>query len=751
MSQNIVIDPETIITLQKNVLFIDIDVPVLTVIAEILDKISVNKGDKIYEQGSEANGLYLVAAGEVQIYSYFDQKKLFIYSASETFLFGEFLLLGDSKRSSSAEAARDSTLYYFSIEHFKHLHKIYPAQFETIATRLVKRLSYDQTMLALHLSPLFLDLGESIVRDLVVKKLKYDTVDANTMLYEEGLNPTELCIVVNGRFRITKKDDTGKEIILHTVGRGETIGEIGVLGETRRNVDIWAVRDSTVAKLSRESFEELLCNYPLQINRAFSKSMINRLLKDNINKSHTAETFAVVILSPSIIPRVISNQLFEAFLQIDRANPTSILDSELVDQAFSRKGASQTNIEDQGDNDFLVNWLSEWEMAHKNLIYVTDTGLTNWTLRCLRGADHVVFIADGSESPAISPFEQEVLELIKTTKKKQTLLLLHSPQTEMPTNTASWLNLRTVDIHHHVRQGNQLDFQRAARFLTGKALGLVLGGGGARGFAHIGILKALNELDIPVDFIGGNSMGALIAAQNAMQWEHDDMTKRTIELCLAGDRFTLPIVSLFSGQKFIDGLHSMFGDKKIEDLWQHFYSVSCNMSRAEVEEHTRGSLLTAVLNSNTPPGLLPPRVDADGDLLVDGAILNNVPADVMRNLNEGGPVIAVDVNEREDLLGNNFYSGGVNGWQILLNILNPFIENTKIPNIIETLSRASIIGSLHQRKSIKKTMKDNGHLYLQPPVGEFSLMAYKEGQEIADKGYLYGIEELKKWQTPLNP
>jgi NTE family protein/lysophospholipid hydrolase len=158
--------------------------------------------------------------------------------------------------------------------------------------------------------------------------------------------------------------------------------------------------------------------------------------------------------------------------------------------------------------------------------------------------------------------------------------------------------------------------------------------------------------------------------------------------------------------------------------------------------HNSGSLLTAVLNSNAPPGLFPPQV-VNGDLLVDGALLNNVPVDVMAEMNEGGTIIAVDVNAREDLLNNADHSGGVSGWQLLLNKFNPMSDsNNNSPGLIEILTRASMIGGLAQRK---KGMNGIAELYLQPPVNEFSVMAYKDAGKIEEVGYQYAMKELQEW------
>ncbi|MDP2901864.1 MAG: cyclic nucleotide-binding domain-containing protein [Methylovulum sp.] len=736
MPRNIINPSEWINSIKDNVLFAGIDANILPNIATKLQEITVKQGDLIYQHGDETKGLYLVASGNVQVFTQSNGKKYILSHASSNHLFGEFLLLGNSIRTTSAVALQDSQIFYLSIIDFNHLLEAFPQQFPIIANRVTNRLCWNQITVALLLSPLFWGLSEDIVRALT-KELKIESIPANTLLYQKGVTSTELCIVIGGRFQVIKTTAEGQNIILDVVGRGETIGEVGVLCDTTRTVDILATRDSTIAKLSRASFEQILQLFPLPINQAFSKSIAARLSRDEKIKTRVAETFAMVVLSPSIETRDIAKYLLDT---LKSHGSTSIVDSAIVDQAFSRKGTAQTDFK-HAENDALIHWLSEWEIAHQTVIYIVDAELSNWTRRCLRQADHVIYVVDAAADPAIGRFENQIINEIKSASKKQTLVIMHDKQKTVPFGTSRWLSLRNVDMHHHVRYGNPADFGRVARFLTGKAVGLVLGGGGARGFAHIGVLRALQQLDIPIDLIGGNSMGALIAAQSAMQWGYEEMIERTMQLCLAGDEFTLPIVSLFSGKKMVRGLYGMFGDIHIDDLWHYYYSISCNISRATLMTHDSGSLLSAVLNSNSPPGLFPPQV-SQGDLLVDGALLNNVPVDIMRKYNAGGTVIAVDVNAREDLLNNTENSGGISGWKILVNQLTPMASKIQIPNIVEILTRASMIGGLSQRK---KMMDGYADLYLQPPVNSFSLREYKKGEQIAEIGYQYALEEFQTW------
>ncbi|MCK9604956.1 MAG: patatin-like phospholipase domain-containing protein [Methylomonas sp.] len=721
----------------QNILVAGARPDLLATIADCLQFISVDQSTLIFRQGEEANGLYLVMQGTVQIFSEHDSHRVIMSHSSKGHLFGEFLLCGNSMRSTSALALTGCNLLFWPIETFSTLLLQQPEDFTPITTRLVRRLGWNQTMLALRLSSLFIGLNEQIVRDLI-NQLTIKPIPANTLLLKQ-YDPAEyMCIVINGQFQISKEGENHQAEIINVIGRGETVGEMGLLSGSKRTATVIALRDSTVAFLNRNAFEHLLKQHPLEINQTFVRSLINHLEKKSHVKTNTANTFALINLSPQLDAFEFSQYLLNGLQNHGLAR---VLTSAIIDQAFMRQGAAQCKFSNQ-DNASLVQWLSEQELVHEYIVYLADAQLNPWTRRCLRQADHVVFLVAADDPPEIRILETQLLAELNDNSVKKTLVLQHPKSAPTPIGTSRWLKLRQLDSHYHVRRDQRSDFDRLARFLTGNALGLVLGGGAARGFAHVGVLKALKERGISVDIVGGNSMGAVLAAEFALQWHEKRMLEKTRQLCIQGDRMTLPLVSLFSGKTMTTALEKLFGDIYIEDLWIPFFCVSCNISRATLMTHRQGTLLAALLSSNAPPGLFPPQV-SDGDLLVDGALLNNLPVDIMRELNPGGGIIAVDVNEREDLLNNTDSLGGISGWQLLWNRLNPLAPRINMPGMVQILTRASMIGGLAQQKKMREGLAD---LYLRPPVNSFPLTGYHQAQAISDAGYEYAREQLQKWQ-----
>ena len=160
-------------------------------------------------------------------------------------------------------------------------------------------------------------------------------------------------------------------------------------------------------------------------------------------------------------------------------------------------------------NTRLPAWLCSEEGKHRIILLETDCNDLHWTESCIRQADRVITVGMAGESPALSDVEARCVYCPQDAGEVQKrLVLIHPDNCDRPRGTARWLDNRNVEMHHHVRLGNDGDFQRLARFLTGSAICLALGGGGARGFAHIGALRALRDEGTPIDIVGGTSMGA---------------------------------------------------------------------------------------------------------------------------------------------------------------------------------------------------------------------------------------------------
>ncbi|KAL3316019.1 Neuropathy target esterase [Cichlidogyrus casuarinus] len=311
----------------------------------------------------------------------------------------------------------------------------------------------------------------------------------------------------------------------------------------------------------------------------------------------------------------------------------------------------------------LATWLNHLEDSHRIVYYICDKQRSSvWTRRCIRQTDCILVLhmADSKFSDKPTMIETALKE--DQTKVTKVLVLLHSQHKDYPTvgRTAQWLNSRPwISQHFHIRCPSRVlaprnkqalvslytqvftqekpnpfaDMSRLARCLTGKAIGLVLGGGGARGAAHVGIIKIFQEAGIPVDMIGGTSIGSFMGALWAEEPRIAPFTQRAREFCSSFTSLwaklkdlTYPTVSIFSGREFNSALKTVFKNRQIEDLWLPFFCITTDITNCKMRVHSNGELWRFVRASMSYPILLPPIGDPmDGALLVDGVFTNNVP------------------------------------------------------------------------------------------------------------------------------
>jgi predicted acylesterase/phospholipase RssA len=261
--------------------------------------------------------------------------------------------------------------------------------------------------------------------------------------------------------------------------------------------------------------------------------------------------------------------------------------------------------------------------------------------------------------------------------------------TREPSLVAGWLDALPPRGHHLVRTRTTPDAEetvgRMIRRLTGRSVGVVLSGGGARGFAHHGILAAFRAAGIPVDRIGGCSIGAIIGALFAAGHSVEDCVEVCRRFFVSSNPlndYVLPRTALLGGRKLSASLRAAFGPDPIEVLPRRFFCVSADLVRAKTVVHERGTLWRALLASVSIPGLLPP-VPVDDRLLVDGGVLNNLPVDVMADAQEG-PVVAVDVMRPFDGRRRGVVDRAT---------------GDRLPLIAEILTRVSVLGSWRSAES----------------------------------------------------
>lgn len=587
-------------------------------------------------------------------------------------------------------------------------------------------------------SELFGKLGDAAL-DEVVEALEWLHVDGGETLFRQGDHGDALYLVLSGRLRVVVTRDDGSEGVVREVGRGENVGELAMLTEEPRSATVRAVRDTDLARLSRARFEQLLLRHPQAVMQLL------RMLATWVRRSNAPlprgriVTVTVVALEPGAPVDWLVRQLTEV---LSDEGPTLVLDAAAVDRALFAGAANLAD--DDSRHGILTSWLDEREARSRFVVYVADVALPAWTRCCLRQADRILLVARAAADWRDTARTVDLLTVRDRGEAREDLVLLHEPDTAAPRATADWLDLRPVMAHHHLRRGVRRDVERLARRLTGTAVGLVLSGGGARGFAHIGVIQALEEAGIPIDRVGGTSMGAVIAAQYAAGLD----THAMLELNrLWQERnplwdLTLPLIALVSGRAGLKILDTMFGDRRIEDLWLDFFCCSTNLSRSELAVHRVGPLARWVRASISIPGIAPPLRLDNGDVLVDGGVLNNMPADVMRLLGSGR-TIAVDVALPDAMVMDPHDGDMPSPWQLVRGLV-PFGTTTRArtPTIFAILERTTLVASL----SLSRRLSREVDLYLSPPVSRFGSFEWAALERIAATGLEFARERIAEWR-----
>lgn len=432
-----------------------------------------------------------------------------------------------------------------------------------------------------------------------------------------------------------------------------------------------------------------------------------------------------------------------------------------ADKVLEQLGPSAFEEEKQH---LLTLWLAQREKEHQIVVYQCDYGITPWTKQCLKQARCILVVAMAHLEPTLTSIEQQLYSFSLSTPTE--LVLLHKSDTKKPKHTTAWLSRRNWCPHHHLRcprrvlvrkrtkiediygelskktPKNDSDFARMARYLTGKSIGLVLGGGGARGAAHLGMIKALREANMPIDMIGGVSIGAFMGALWAQEADLTPVTQlarnwsfKMTSLWRQILDLTYPATAMFTGAAFNRTIHEVYGDRQIEDLWIPYFCVSTDITDSAPRIHRHGSLWRYVRASMSLSGYLPPLCDPiDGHLLLDGGYVNNLPADVMHNIMGARTILAVDVGSQDETDLFN-YGDILNGWWLLWNKWNPFTQTVRVPNLPEIQSRLAYVSCVRQLEEVKRS---NYCSYIRPPIDQYKTMQFAAFDQVFDIGYNHG-------------
>lgn len=591
--------------------------------------------------------------------------------------------------------------------------------------------------LELALSKLFGKMDQELF-EFILPLLEWKEILGNQYLFHQGDVGGDLYIMISGRMYAIIKHSDKAEKIVGQISRGETIGEMSLFTDAPRSASVKAVRDSQVIRLSREAYEKIIQKYPA-VSRNITKLIVNRLVKHNVDEAPRKKV-ANITLVP--ISKDIKLSHFAHLLETQMADNVKVLNltSGYVNQVLNDDNISSASAKSNLYHHFS-NWLEDREYENDFLIFQADFEPTEWTKRCLRQADEIILIGDASQLPELTELEKELLSGDqKLTSATLRLILLQKDNNII--NTSKWLQNRKVSSCYHIRNNSEKDIKKLVRFLTNNAVGLVLSGGGAKGLSHVGVFRALHEHGIPIDYVGGTSIGSIIASMIALDKSPTELHEIAKEVFMSnptslGDYNLLPFISLLRGNQMDKAIEENLGNMKIEDMPINFFCVSANLSRPQMAVHESGSIGKAVRASISLPGVFPPAI-LDNDLHIDGGMVNNLPIDVMEKMNVKYTIaVDLDSSKTKEVQLEKMPTG----WQYLSSKLFKR-KRYRIPNIMSTIMQSSMISSVEKTRQ----NKSKSDLYIQPNVSKFGLMDWKSFHKIEKIGYQDTLKVLENWK-----
>jgi lysophospholipid hydrolase len=727
--------------LRSNELFRCVEPAAVEELTPHLHVLELADGQALVSQGHHDDNLYLLISGLLRVTAHnqrSEPQQLFAVKEGESV--GEMSILSDDPAPATILSAGESTVLAVPRAAFESFSAKYPKDALQVMQSLSVRLQRSHLSISLRRSNLFDSLDADALHDLG-EELEMFTLYGGEVLFRQGDPGDFLCLVVRGRVRVRIRESSESDVTVAEIGSGEVVGEMGVVTGESRTATVDAIRDSQLAKLTRAGFERFLRKHPSAAVKTISRTLAERLKDTTAGSARRSRTISCVAVVPAHVDAPLS-QFCEALQEVlAQFGGVVHLSSAFVDRHLGREGIAQT-YERGGNNIRIVEWLSKLELANEYVLYEADQFLSPWTERCVRQADHVLVVGDAKADPAPGEIEAELLGPRDGRNYSRTwLVLVHGK--EDPSGTKLWLDARTVERHFHVRLGQSEGFGRVARFLTGRAVGLTLGGGFARALAHVGVFRAFADLGIPIDAIGGASMGAMVGALLAMDWDAEKIVQEISAGCANpyfGD-LTFPFIAFKTGKSLSELVHRLFGDIQIEDLWIPYFCVSANLNRSELKIHNRGPLARAVLATTRAPGLFPPIV-YEGELHVDGGVINNVPVDIMKGFSNEGITIGVDVSPPHELHPVYDYGDKVSGWQAFWERLNPFSkDHLYTPSILLVMIRTLEYTGV----SYKGLRLKYADIYIYPEMLKFKRTDFHLACEILDAGYESARTNLLEW------
>lgn len=575
----------------------------------------------------------------------------------------------------------------------------------------------------------------ALFSNLTDEQLEFIIASANLIELAEGMllfrkgDPSDsLYVVLKGQLSATLTTETGEVKSIGLIQEGETVGELGVLSSKSRASTVYTASQVQLLHFPKDAFINITKQYP-----SVMSSMIQFLVSR-------------------------SQGLIEQLDDTQKNNYTLVVYNEYTPQiehfVAKLKGHSSNNLgiycieESHAElNHTIRESMNDHSAHHHHLLYFINHHNSTWVEACLKKINSIYVISQHHDDEKKLMASLEKILQQDTKRQKIEIYLIRIHNTGSVAHQEASLTHNQFARAHHVRLDFDADYQRILRYISGTPVGLVLGGGGVKGWAHFGVIKALKELSIPIDMIGGSSSGAIAAACYAASENEQEAMDRFVHVMkhirspMKIKNLTWPIISLFSGKTGTNAIKKVFETKCIEDLLIPFFCISANLSNREETVHLKGVLWERIRASIAIPGILPPVV-LDHMIHVDGGVVNNLPVDRMRLLlGKNSKIISVTLNKTQQVEKYSFPP--------ILTPLEMFKykigwsqKKYKFPTFSNCFLQALLMGSL--AKELRNRQESD--ILIAPDASGYNMLGISEleEQQLMQLGYNEAIYTLSQ-------
>jgi len=586
-------------------------------------------------------------------------------------------------------------------------------------------------------------------RDLVLSRLAPRRFPADSILLAEGDGPSLMYAILDGTADILIHDRGGRLHRITSVGKGDTVGEMSLLTGDPVSATVVATSDIEVVVLTEVDLERALELFPA-LYRNLGAILSERLAQSN-RRILRERAGVVTTLIDRGAPPILGYAL--ACSVAWHARKSTVLLRVADDEVPSLLAAIGSPI-DTPDAIQTPGFITRHDPTPgARLLFATTSGAfaperQELTIQLLRESFDYVLVQYVGTNPPESVVTRTLLLVspgttiprLATDETWSTIQAWDGSSKLFGANTSGVLRvpeLTTVDdgaiasgrLPISSRGGAALGW--AARDLTRLKVGLALGAGSIKGYAHVGVLRYLERLGLPIDCLAGTSIGAAVGATYALGHTPERVSEVLDDVGGSAFRLTLPTSSVLSMSGVREGVQRVGGNSRFEDLPKPLGIVAADIASGSEVIFKRGLLWPAVLASMAIPGIYPPQRIGE-HLLVDGGVLNPVPSSVAASLG-ADMVIAVKLASR--------------------NISEPLdIEGEEIGgksiSVVQAIMRAI---DMMQGKIVTDTA-NAATILIEPDFGSLSgwgLRSFKQGRRYIEAGEAAGEAALPRLAATL--